>query len=319
MSDACIVPNGNDPFDMNLHIGAVYIIFGLSMTGVALPIIAKQALTSATGKVVITMAKLFGVGVIMATGFVHMLIPAVTTLNNPCLPEPFSVFKGMAGVVAIAGAFMIHLFQLLTVRMIDAEKYRQSIESEKLTIESGVEITDEGHSHDEDHAHSVLMSLSEQQVSAYLLELGVMSHSVIIGLTLGITTGREFTSLLIALSFHQFFEGLALSSLVVEAEFAKKTTAIVMCALYSITTPVGIGIGIAVHEWFSATSTNSLISQGLLDSFSAGILIYDALVNVIAPHFKSKTFAKANSTYAGMQLLIMYIGAGVMSLIGLWA
>jgi zinc transporter 1/2/3 len=37
-------------------------------------------------------------------------------------------------------------------------------------------------------------------------------HSIIIGVTLGVTTAPQFLSLLIAISFHQFFEGFALST-----------------------------------------------------------------------------------------------------------
>jgi zinc transporter 1/2/3 len=55
-------------------------------------------------------------------------------------------------------------------------------------------------------------SLSPQlrkRVAVMVLECGIAVHSVIIGLTLGVQPdGSNFTALLIALSFHQFFEVL---------------------------------------------------------------------------------------------------------------
>lgn len=49
-----------------------------------------------------------------------------------------------------------------------------------------------------------------QLIAVGILEFGVMLHSVIIGLTLGVTD--EFIVLFIVLIFHQMFEGLGLGS-----------------------------------------------------------------------------------------------------------
>lgn len=49
-----------------------------------------------------------------------------------------------------------------------------------------------------------------QIVAIAILEFGVLLHSVIIGLTLGVSD--EFVTLFIALVFHQMFEGLGLGS-----------------------------------------------------------------------------------------------------------
>lgn len=45
-----------------------------------------------------------------------------------------------------------------------------------------------------------------------LLEMGILFHSVFIGMTLSVIVGNEFVILLIAIAFHQTFEGLALGS-----------------------------------------------------------------------------------------------------------
>ena len=81
-----------------------------------------------------------------------------------------------------------------------------------------------------------------------LLEIGIAAHSIIIGIALGIESGSEFTTLLVALSFHQFFEGLALSTVVAEAKFKRPFAAIFTVIFYSLTTPLGIAIGIAIRQ-----------------------------------------------------------------------
>ena len=80
------------------------------------------------------------------------------------------------------------------------------------------------HGHDHSHGGALMHS---QELAVYLLEIGIASHSIIIGIALG-ATRSDFIPLLVALTFHQFFEGIALSSVVIEAEFKKRIIAISM-------------------------------------------------------------------------------------------
>jgi zinc transporter 1/2/3 len=45
-----------------------------------------------------------------------------------------------------------------------------------------------------------------------LLEAGILFHSTFIGLSISISTGMTFIALMIAIAFHQIFEGLALGA-----------------------------------------------------------------------------------------------------------
>ncbi|KAF5347758.1 hypothetical protein D9756_010240 [Leucocoprinus leucothites] len=126
-----------------------------------------------------------------------------------------------------------------------------------------------------------------QVVGLLVLQLGIMIHSIVIGLTLAITTGADFTSLTTAVVFHQLFEGLSLGiriaalpplpsskddEILLEAEDTNKPGVhrsrgvfrrILMkiggergerwlkCSLallFAITTPVGIGLGMIAFE-----------------------------------------------------------------------
>lgn len=50
--------------------------------------------------------------------------------------------------------------------------------------------------------------------------------------------------------------------------------------LYGLTTPVGIAAGLGVRTTYNPDSTTASIVSGVLDSLSAGILIYTGLVEV---------------------------------------
>lgn len=60
---------------------------------------------------------------------------------------------------------------------------------------------------------------------------------------------------------------------------------IVAGMLYGITTPIGIAVGLGVRTTYNPDSTTASIVSGVLDSLSAGILLYTGLVEVSShPH-----------------------------------
>ena len=74
-----------------------------------------------------------------------------------------------------------------------------------------------------------------------------MTHSVLVGLGQGTSTNKcTVTTLLVALIFHQIFEGIALGSCIVEAAYSLTTT-LLFGGLFAITTPFGIALGLAIR------------------------------------------------------------------------
>jgi zinc transporter 1/2/3 len=136
---------------------------------------------------------------------------------------------------------------------------------------------------------------------------------------MGITQEPQFTPMLIALVFHQFFEGLALSTVVMDTDFNKKIASIVMVTFYSLTTPVGIALGIGIYKSFDQNSIAALLTTGFLNAFSSGILLYDGLINIVNNHYKSKKFMTSSSKSQYLQVASMWIGVFLMALVGKWA
>lgn len=112
---------------------------------------------------------------------------------------------------------------------------------------------------------------------------------------------------------------MALSSVVLDAGFKKKISALLMVIFYSLTTPLGVAIGIGIHRGFQENSINNLITQGVLDALSAGILLYDSLVNIIVPHFSNPSYMESSLGRQLTQLGSLWLGATLMALVGRWA
>lgn len=167
-----------------------------------------------------------------------------------------------------------------------------------------------------------LESYRNQIIAVSILEFGILFHSVFIGLTLAVS-GDEFPTLFVVLVFHQMFEGLGLGTRVAEVEWpkSKRFTPWLMGIAFSVTVPISIAIGLGVRQTFIPGSRKALISSGVFDSISAGILIYTGLVELMAREFLFSEEFKGPDGLRRMlaAYFIMCVGAALMALLGKWA
>ncbi|KAI3498656.1 hypothetical protein L1887_34433 [Cichorium endivia] len=269
--------------------------------------------------------KAFASGVILATGFIHILPDAFESLTSPCLKEhPWGDFP-FTGFVAMVATILTLLFETsaaayqLKVQTEAAAKLVEGKDEEK----NGGDVDVRMHAN-HDHVHGfVLPPINDSEVHRYrvvsqVLELGIIVHSVIIGLSLGASKSPEtIKPLIIALSFHQFFEGVGLGGCIFQAKI-KSLAITLMGAFFTLTTPSGIVIGILVSNSYKENSTTALIVEGVLNAASSGILIYMALVDLLSPDFKNPRMQKSKIILLGSNVSLL-LGAGLMSLLAKWA
>ncbi|WOL08177.1 zinc transporter 7-like [Canna indica] len=336
----------DDAAALRLKIVAIVAILVAGAAGVALPLVGRnqQLLRGDSG--LFLCVKAFSAGVILSTGFVHMLDAAEDSLANPCLPEsPWRLFP-FAGFVAMAASLATLLVDLLATQFYERKHQAgaaQAVSSGSATYDSeqGLAIGEaeerrtekdpiqivgmhaHAAAHRQSHSHvceddSEASSRVRHVVVSQILELGIVSHSVIIGLSLGVSQSPcTIRPLVVALSFHQFFEGFALGGCISQAQF-KSTASAAMACFFAMTTPAGIGVGAGVASCYNANSPPALVAEGLLDSMSAGILIYMALVDLIAADFLSRKMS-CNVRLQVLSFVALCLGAGAMSTLAIWA
>lgn len=189
-----------------------------------------------------------------------------------------------------------------------------------------------GHSHG--HGHVIEPSLertgspSEQQqqqkmlLQCLLLEAGILFHSVFIGMAVSVATGTSFIVLLVAISFHQTFEGLALGSRIAAITiFPKRSPRPWLMALaYGTTTPFGQAIGLLVHNLYDPFSQTGLLMVGIMNAISSGLLLFAGLVELLAEDFLSDESYVVLSGRKRLQACgAVVAGALLMALVGAWA
>ena len=186
---------------------------------------------------------------------------------------------------------------------------------------------DHNHNHSRHDSHSADPSeLTEAQhkkllLQCLLLEAGILFHSVFIGMALSVATGTSFLVLLVAISFHQTFEGLALGSRISAVRFEPNSVKPWLMALaYGTTTPIGQVIGLLIHNLYDPASQTGLLTVGVMNAISSGLLLFAGLVELLAEDFLSD---ESYQVLRGRRRLeacgSVVAGAALMALVGAWA
>lgn len=179
-----------------------------------------------------------------------------------------------------------------------------------------------------------------QMTAIFILEFGVIFHSIFIGLTLAVS-GAEFVTLYIVLVFHQTFEGLGLGARLASVPWpkSKRWTPYILGLSYGLSTPIAIAIGLGVRNSYPPEGETTLITNGIFDSISAGILIYTGLVELMAHEFMFSPYMQkgpVNRILGAFVLMCLGAGkstpasipvdkrplilnSGLMALLGYWA
>ncbi|KAJ4804330.1 zinc transporter [Rhynchospora pubera] len=323
----------------HLKLVSLGIILVASAVGVAAPVALARFLSRYPSyPSLLLLVKCFAAGVVLSTSLVHVLPDASTSLISSCHVSPDGF--PFSGLVTLIGALLSLLVELSATHS-HSHEISLSIDdgvapingsglnpytkvgAQEMACHKGGDLEKHGVDGEgeviEDEEQRMVM-LKQKMVSK-VLEIGIVFHSVIIGVTVGMSQDVcSIRPLMIALSFHQIFEGMGLGGCIAQAGFAMTTVAY-MCIMFSVTTPLGIVLGMIIFylTGYDDSSPNALLIEGLLGSLSAGILVYMALVDLIAVDFFQN---KAMSTTPGLKkksFAALVLGSASMSILALWA
>lgn len=352
---------GNE-FDgrMGVRISSVFVILVGSMFAAVFPVWARRSLGNRDPPLAMRasyfVCKFFGSGVILATAFMHLLAPASEALKNECLTGPITEYD-WPEAIALMTIVVLFFLEILLIRYAhfgsseeghsSAASTEYESQAAKTDLEGGQPQAHNGDGIGEDHFGHIrdhpkqeqsavvpdqaecapskdplAESYSAQLTAVFVLEFGIVFHSVFVGLTLAVTGSSEFNTLYVVLVFHQTFEGLGLGSRLADIPWpsSKRWTPYVLGILYGLTTPIAIAIGLGVRTSYPPESQTTLIVNGVFDSISAGILIYTALVELIAHEFMfSPSMQRAPISKVLLAFGCLCAGTGLMALLAKWA
>ena len=145
-------------------------------------------------------------------------------------------------------------------------------------------------------------------IAPYLLLMTLSIHSLIAGVTLGISAPAGAGVLLIAILAHKGAAGFALGSTFREAAIPPRTR-IPALLVFVGSTPLGVILGGAAIDLFGDGSGAAV---AWFKAVAAGTFLYVATLDIVREEFFP------GGTDRAFRLLWALIGAGVMALVALW-
>lgn len=109
-------------------------------------------------------------------------------------------------------------------------------------------------------------TFKKMSMNITLLEGGILFHSIFVGMTISITTDG-FIILVIAILFHQFFEGLGLGSRIAAVPYPKGAARPwILVVAFGTTAPIGQAIGLIARNSYDPDSAFALIIVGVFNA-----------------------------------------------------
>ncbi|XP_010908609.1 fe(2+) transport protein 1-like [Elaeis guineensis] len=315
----------NRPEALRLKVIAIPTILVSSVIGVCLPLFSRSVPALRPDRNLFVVVKAFASGVILATGYMHVLPDSFDNLTSPCLPEkPWSEFP-FTTFIAMVSAILTLMMDSLMLAFYNRQKKGGAavVVDHESPMNAAVPVA-HGHGHcgppqlGKDEKEGEETALRRNRVIVQVLEMGIVVHSVVIGLSMGASQNPcTIRPLVAALCFHQMFEGMGLGGCILQAEYKMKMKA-VLVFFFSTTTPFGVALGIALSNVYSDNSPTALIVVGILNACSAGLLNYTALVDLLAADFMGPKL-QGNVKLQLAAYAAVLLGAGGMSFMSKWA
>lgn len=291
-------------YNINLRVGLLFAILGGSLVAVFTPLLVQKVFQTTFDGVLVIILKQMGTGIIISTALVHLLTHSFLMFSNSCITLKY---ESTASAVTMAGLFVAFLVEII------CKKILLSRDSSALSS------TDAENDLKDASSSEVSNSSKEDKIRVILLEVGIIFHSVLIGITLVVTADSYLITLFIVILFHQGFEGIALGTRIAELTTLSLWIKIIMAAGFAVTTPLGMSIGIGVLNSFNGNNKSTVIALGTLDAFSAGILLWVSLIEMLAHDWLHGQLANASAIKMAAGLLGLIAGMVLMSVLGKWA
>lgn len=306
-----------------MQIGSILAVFVCSLAGfVGAYAISKQECYQYSQ--LRSIVAMFSAGMMLSLGFIHITSEVILDLNE-------HVKFPLGACMVLAGLIVMIIFEHSSQPY--KESHRDNVYNEDnefivslnecthyLDIEGAQSTYNIG-----EHSYPCITTLHPRNetykslLSFWMLEVACVFHSIFIGLSLGMipisSMSNTYTSLTIALCFHQVLEGVSVGNL--SNELHMSNIKVVLSAfVYSIAAPSGIVIGMCIDKNLVANETSTIIVLSF-QGFAAGMLLYVALFQLIAEELRKKnTHTKVNQK---MSLYIALLcGVSSMSIIALW-
>lgn len=137
------------------------------------------------------------------------------------------------------------------------------------------------------HSHGLELIATNPGIKEYAFASALCLHALFEGLALGLLdTASHVFQLLIGVSLHKATIAITLVIHLVRSGVKWKVSAAIVI-VFSLVTPIGIGIGTAVEASSSTKSSSGTLAESILQSIGTGTLLYVVVMGILVEEFGS--------------------------------
>ncbi|EAN84258.1 putative cation transporter [Trypanosoma cruzi] len=338
------------PYSLGLHVGAIFILLFASFLGTVIPLAGKYVPCLRLSPFLFVLGKCAATGVVLAVSLLTMIHHSMHSFAEDCIPKGLhaDTYDAFALLFAMISAMLMQLLDVLLDGMLQSWSACDAGAHTSTTVgEPGNEQKQDGRCagscgmegcgdqpgpscemggccQNRGALSAAHLNSARRVAAAILMEFGLASHSVFLGLSVGIASDKDMRTLLVALSFHQLLEGIALGSRLVEASMSVMLE-VVMTMIFSVSVPLGIAIGVITMKGTHTSMTGPafVALQGVVNAVGGGMLLYIAF-SLIFNDFPADMRSVAGPTVAhcGWRRCAMFAafwgGTAAMAVLANW-
>ncbi|RNE99161.1 cation transporter [Trypanosoma conorhini] len=338
------------PYSVGLHVAGVFVLLVASLVGTLIPLAGKYVPCLQLSPFMFVLGKCAATGVVLAVSLLTMVHHSMHSFAEECVPKALNsnTYDAFALLFAMIAAMLMHLFDAVLDGVLQSWAACDAGAQTSTTIgeqggtqkkggacggacgmegcgeEPGPNCETGGCCQNRGALAAARLNSARRVAAAVLMEFGLASHSVFLGLSVGIASDTQMRTLLIALSFHQLLEGVALGSRLVEASMSVLAE-VAMTLIFSVSVPLGIAIGLITMVGTNSSMTGPafVTLQGVVNALGGGMLLYIAF-SLIFNDFPAdmRSVAGPTAAHGGWKRCAMFAafwgGTGAMAVLANW-
>lgn len=294
--------------------------FGSLLLGLC-PIIIRRKETGSSSmfKNITSVLMYFGGGVLLATTFLHLLPEVKEQIED--LQKQGVLFSQKdfpyAECIMCGGFFMMFTIESLVHMLMIEPRSAQEVTNINTGTKNYMTCNDTAGDHSQHHAHSHDHShiLRSASLRNFLIVMALSIHEVFEGLAVGLEqVPAQVWYLLLAVSCHKFVIALCLGLQITNDADSNSTKLFVInityVCIFALCSPLGIGMGMVITMMTTASSSATLLTvlSVILQGIATGTLMYIVFFEILKPHQSHSSRAHTLFNLAFLLLGFIFMG-----------
>mmetsp|Transcript_9107 Transcript_9107/g.27404 ORF Transcript_9107/g.27404 Transcript_9107/m.27404 type:complete len:380 (+) Transcript_9107:225-1364(+) len=261
----------------NWKIGFIFIIFSIGLAGGFSPLAVKKT-PGSWSRVLSSGLYQFSGGILLAISLLDIVPHAQEELGPK--EEDLNGYPLAFTIIAV-GFLLDYSIEQIGTHVLAACFGMETHAAAKSTGSEDSNLADE---ETEGHSAKKTQLNTKSMFATAAIYIALTLHSILAGLSLGISGWLTALSFFIAIVSHKFFASFAAATNLLNGN-PSRLVYIAIVSIFALITPIGIAVGMGISAFVNGVAT------GVLQALSAGMLLYVGTVHTLSESMEKKSTA----------------------------